>query len=169
MPRAQRTALRVLALVIFLMSTHADAQDRGHGLLAAAARGDVAQVRELISGGAALDVVDDSGRTPLLIAVANDRGAVAQDLIEAGADINAQAANRDSPWLLAGALGRTEMLAAMLATGRVDTPGATDTAAMRSSRLASAGTWGPCACCWRDPRSISITSTIWVGRHYWRR
>ena len=53
-------------------------------------------------------------------AVANDRGAVAQHLIEAGADINAQAANRDSPWLLAGALGRTEMLAAMLATGRVD-------------------------------------------------
>jgi uncharacterized protein len=120
MPRAQRTALRLLALVTFLMSTHADAQDRGHGLLAAAARGDVVQVRELISGGAALDIVDDSGRTPLLIAVANDRGAVAQHLIEAGADVNAQAANRDSPWLLAGALGRTEMLAAMLATGRVD-------------------------------------------------
>jgi uncharacterized protein len=120
MPTVHRTALRALALVTFLVSTHADAQDRGHGLLAAAARGDVAQVQELISGGAALDVVDDSARTPLLIAVANDRGAVAQHLIEAGADINAQAANRDSPWLLAGALGRTEMLAAMLATGRVD-------------------------------------------------
>ena len=37
-----------------------------------------------------------------------------------GADINAEAANQDTPWLLAGALGRTEMLAAMLDTGKVD-------------------------------------------------
>jgi ankyrin repeat protein len=37
-----------------------------------------------------------------------------------GADINAEALNQDTPWLLAGALGRTEMLAAMLETGKVD-------------------------------------------------
>lgn len=38
-------------------------------------------------------------------------------LIEAGADINAQAANKDSPWLLAGARGRTEMLRHMIPKG----------------------------------------------------
>ena len=38
-------------------------------------------------------------------------------LIEAGSNINAQAANKDSPWLLAGALGRTEMLRYMIPKG----------------------------------------------------
>jgi Ankyrin repeats (many copies) len=38
-------------------------------------------------------------------------------LVEAGSDINAQAANLDSPWLLAGALGRTEILRHMIPKG----------------------------------------------------
>jgi uncharacterized protein len=117
-PSAIRLALALLAAVMIVAD--GSAQHHGHELLAAVERGDAAQAQELIAAGADLEVVDASGRTPLLIAVASDHIAVARRLVEAGADINAQAANRDSPWLLAGALGRTEMLAAMLATGRVD-------------------------------------------------
>ena len=120
-PKAQTAKWLVLALLIAAMiGSDASAQGSGRELLAAAERGDVAQVQGLIAAGAELEVVDGSGRTPLLIAVANDRLTVALRLIAAGADINRQAANRDSPWLLAGALGRTEMLAAMLAAGRID-------------------------------------------------
>jgi ankyrin repeat protein len=38
-------------------------------------------------------------------------------LIAAGANINAQAANADTPWLLAGALGRADMLRLMIPKG----------------------------------------------------
>jgi ankyrin repeat protein len=117
--RRQLAGWATLALLAAAMSaSHGQAQSSGQALLAAA--GEVGPVRELIAAGAELDVRDGSGRTALLIAVSDNRREVAQRLIEAGADINAQAANRDSPWLLAGALGRTEMLAAMVATGRVD-------------------------------------------------
>jgi ankyrin repeat protein len=121
-PKRRRAGLcSALALLVAVVTaTAASAQHHGHELHAAAERGDAARAQELIAAGADLDVADASGRTPLLIAVANDRLAVARRLIEAGADINGQAANRDSPWLLAGALGRTEMLVAMLATGRID-------------------------------------------------
>ncbi|MGL4495431.1 MAG: ankyrin repeat domain-containing protein, partial [Beijerinckiaceae bacterium] len=36
------------------------------------------------------------------------------------ANINAQAQNKDTPWLLAGARGQTRILQAMLNTGKVD-------------------------------------------------
>ena len=38
-------------------------------------------------------------------------------MIDAGANINAQASNLDSPWLLAGALGRAPMLRMMIPKG----------------------------------------------------
>jgi ankyrin repeat protein len=53
----------------------------------------------------------------LLLAVARNHLDAAGLLIEARANINAQAANQDSPWLLAGALGRTEMLRQMIPRG----------------------------------------------------
>ena len=52
-----------------------------------------------------------------MLAVQNNHLAVATRLIDAGANINAQAANQDTPWLLAGALGRTAMLRHMLPKG----------------------------------------------------
>ena len=86
----------------------------GSEMLAAAGRGDAAALGRLVAAGAPLDPVDGARRTPLLIAVEQDHRDAALLLIEAGADINAQAANQDSPWLQAGALGRTEMLRAMI-------------------------------------------------------
>ena len=50
----------------------------------------------------------------LLLAVAGGHAAVARALIDAGASINVVAGNQDTPWLLAGALGRSEILRRML-------------------------------------------------------
>src|SRR5262249_17424704 len=89
-------------------------------LLNAAGRGDLASVKAALAEGAAIDARDKHGQTALLLAVQRDDRALALHLIGAGADINADADNHDTPWLLAGALGRVPMLMAMLDTGKVD-------------------------------------------------
>jgi hypothetical protein len=91
-------------------------------LLAAATRNDAVGVKAALDAGAAIDASDDHGQTALLFAVQHGDADLARHLIGRGADINAEAANHDTPWLLAGALGRTEILAAMLDTGKVDYP-----------------------------------------------
>jgi uncharacterized protein len=89
-------------------------------LLTAASRNNAAGVTAALDAGAAIDARDNHGQTALLFAVQHGNLPLARDLIARDADINAQALNQDTPWLLAGALGRTEMLAAMLDTGKVD-------------------------------------------------
>ena len=83
-------------------------------LIAAATAGDLARIEALILARQPLDGQDAAGRTALLAAVDHDRPAVAQVLIAAGASINVQALDQDTPWLLAGARGRTEMIRAMI-------------------------------------------------------
>ena len=51
---------------------------------------------------AAIDAVDSANQSALLIAIQRGQDAAAIALIDAGADINLQASNHDSPWLLAG-------------------------------------------------------------------
>ena len=46
----------------------------------------------------------------LLLAVDANHVEIAKALLDAGASVNAQAENLDTPWLLAGARGRTEKL-----------------------------------------------------------
>jgi len=89
-------------------------------LLTAASRDNAAGVTAALDAGAAIDARDTHGQTALLFAVQRGDLALARDLIGRGADINAEALNHDTPWLLAGALGRTEILAAMLDTGNVN-------------------------------------------------
>ncbi|MGH6890700.1 MAG: ankyrin repeat domain-containing protein [Dongiaceae bacterium] len=89
-------------------------------LLDAVRRGNLAAVVAALTQGAAIDARDGQQQSPLLLAVQGDHRDVALHLVARGADINAEAANHDTPWLLAGALGRTEMLSAMLDTGKVD-------------------------------------------------
>lgn len=108
-----------LAMVATTSDARADAPaDRR--LLAAAAAGDRAGAMAALNGGALIEARDQQKQTALLLAVIGNHTELGQDLIAAGADINAQADNRDTPWLLAGADGRTALLRAMLATGRVD-------------------------------------------------
>jgi ankyrin repeat protein len=89
-------------------------------LLTAASRDNAAGVRAALAEGADINARDNHGQTALLFAVQRNDLALALELIKRGADLNAEALNHDTPWLLAGALGRTEMLAAMLDTGKVD-------------------------------------------------
>ena len=111
----------VLAAVALLwMPAMALAAGPDERLRTAAAAGDTDATATALAAGAAIDAADGTGRTALLLAVAGDRDATALLLVRSGADVNAQAANRDTPWLLAGARGRTAVLAAMLDAGRVD-------------------------------------------------
>lgn len=89
-------------------------------LLNAAGRGDLASAKAALAEGATIDARDSKQQTALLIAVQRDDRNLAAYLIGQGADINAVADNYDTPWLLAGALGRNAMLIAMLETGKVD-------------------------------------------------
>lgn len=87
---------------------------RADELLAAAASGDDIRVGALIAAGTDLEKRDGQGRTALLLAVAGNHVAAAKSLLAAGASPNTQADNRDTPWLLAGASGRSEIVSAML-------------------------------------------------------
>lgn len=97
-----------------MMMTCSPALATGAALIEAAAAGRLVEVASLLHAGAPLEARDAQGRSALLRAVAGDHVAVAKILLEAGASPNTQAANRDTPWLLAGALGRAEIIAAML-------------------------------------------------------
>ena len=108
-----------LGFLVIGLSQMASSQtpDSVRAMLEAAARGEVDTLQRLIAAGASLESANAAGETPLLLAVKNNHLSAAVLLIDAGSNINAQAANRDSPWLLAGALGRTEMLRHMIPKG----------------------------------------------------
>ena len=89
----------------------------GNPLHAAAARGDVATIGNLLSKGAEIDARDDKGRTPLLVATHANRIDAARALIEKGADVNAKDDIEDSPYLYAGARGHLEILKMTLTHG----------------------------------------------------
>ena len=112
-----RVGLAVAILVTGLSHMASSQLDGGQAMLDAAARGDVETLKRLIAEGVSLETTNAAGETPLLLAVRNDHLSSAVLLIHAGGNINAQAGNKDSPWLLAGALGRTEMLRHMIPKG----------------------------------------------------
>lgn len=97
--------------------TSSQTPDPVRAMQEAAARGDAETLQRLIAAGVSLESANAAGETPLLLAVKHNHLAAAVLLIDAGSNINAQAANKDSPWLLAGALGRTEMLHHMIPKG----------------------------------------------------
>jgi ankyrin repeat protein len=116
--RHLRLGLVVGYLVLGLSEmTSSQTPDPVRAMQEAAARGDADTLQRLIAAGVSLESANASGETPLLLAVKHNHLAAAVLLIAAGSNINAQAANKDSPWLLAGALGRTEMLRHMIPKG----------------------------------------------------
>ena len=86
-------------------------------LLNAARDGRQNDVAMLLERGVPVDVTDSQGNTPLLLATAHDRVAVARRLVAAGADVNRQNRIHDSAYLLAGASGHLEILQLTLAHG----------------------------------------------------
>jgi ankyrin repeat protein len=114
--------LRVVLLAICsafmgISANAAPATAQDLALIAAARRGDLGVVEELIRAGASVQARDGDGRTALLVATEADRIPVARALIAAGADVNAKDEMEDSPFLYAGAEGRNAILKMTLAAG----------------------------------------------------
>ncbi|MFN0089734.1 MAG: ankyrin repeat domain-containing protein [Acidimicrobiales bacterium] len=90
-------------------------------LIDAAARGDVDEVRALLSRGADFTAADAAGRTALIAAAYAAHIDAARVLLEAGADVNAQDSTRQSAYLIAtseiGAAAGLELLELTLLHG----------------------------------------------------
>ncbi|HEY0097521.1 MAG TPA: ankyrin repeat domain-containing protein [Pyrinomonadaceae bacterium] len=97
----------------------ADRHEPTTPLTVAAERGDAAQVRKLIAGGADLNERDDSGYTSLVWAARNGNTEVAEALIEARADLNARdcAANGWTPLIHAIHKNNNEMARLLIERG----------------------------------------------------
>jgi ankyrin repeat protein len=115
--REWTTLAAVIAILAAMAQTANSQSSAARDMLDAAARGDTERLEKLIAAGAPVDPTDGARQTPLLMAVQGDHLAAVGALIKAGSNINAQAANMDTPWLLAGALGRTDMLRLMIPRG----------------------------------------------------
>jgi ankyrin repeat protein len=83
-------------------------------LIAAAQRGDVAELRRLLASGTPVNQRDERRRNAVLAATQGGHEAAARLLIERGADVNAQDEIDDSAFLLAGASGQTGIVRAAL-------------------------------------------------------
>jgi hypothetical protein len=112
-------ALISAAIALCPALTWGGAQDVDRDLIAAARRGDAAEIARLLAQGAEVDARDGANRTALHHATEANRIAAAVALIEAGADVNASdgASIDHTPYLIAGARGRLEILSPMLAHG----------------------------------------------------
>jgi uncharacterized protein len=88
--------------------------DPDGALLAAAASGDADGAAVALRAGADLETRDGHLRTPLLLAVTDDRLGVARLLVGLGADPDALDDRHDTPWLVTGVTGSVEMLEVLL-------------------------------------------------------
>ena len=119
----RRQAITTTTLLLTLCTGLA-AQNTGpavKALVAAAARGDLAQVRRLLDAGAHLESRGDTqysrNVTPVLAATQGKHVEVVRLLIARGANVNAQDEQQDSAFLLASASGYTDIVRATLAAG----------------------------------------------------
>ena len=84
-------------------------------LIQAVESNDVEKVQDILQDVSyPLNETNDKGQSPLLIATHKNYVEVAKLLIDAGADINQQDHIQDSPYLYAGAQGKTEILKYMI-------------------------------------------------------
>ena len=91
-----------------------DKAEADRRLRVAAETGDADGVALALRAGADQETPDDRRRTPLLLAVTNDRVDVARVLVALGANPNAVDAQHDTPWLVTGVTGSVAMLEALL-------------------------------------------------------
>ncbi len=98
-------------------NTFDEQQKMNKRLIQAAEVGDTATVFELLKAGADINVLDDQGRTPVMVATHGNHVDTVQALIEAGADINIQDNRLDNPFLYAGAEGFLEIVKLTIAAG----------------------------------------------------
>ena len=115
-----RNLLIAAVAAIALNAFPASAQEGHTALHAAVEKGELDKLQALLAnpqGRSLLETRDVQGRTALLLATALGYAAMAESLINAGGDVNAQDGQRDSPYLLAGAQGNLTILRLALAHG----------------------------------------------------
>lgn len=114
-----KVSIRGLLLAATLLAGSAAYGEGDKDMLLDAVRaGHLPKVEGAIAAGVNVEERDEHGRTALLLATMADQVDIAAALIEAGADVNAKAANKDTPFLYAGAEGRDAILKLILATGK---------------------------------------------------
>jgi len=97
------------------VNTHMKHDDEA--LLTAVEQGDEAAILKLLDEGANINVTDQRGRTPLMIAVHSNELDLFNLLIEKGADVNIRDDRSDNPLLYAGAEGMLPFVQAAIAAG----------------------------------------------------
>ena len=88
--------------------------DPDTSVFAAAAAGDADQLVLAIRAGGSIEFRDAAGRTPLLVAAANDHLDIARVLSALGADPDALDDRHDTPWLITGETGSVAMAEILL-------------------------------------------------------
>ena len=92
-------------------------QESNSNLLSAVEKQDAKLVSEILRSKPNLEIKDHQGRTALMIATYNEDTGIAEMLILAGANVNAQDKMLNSPFLYAGASGFVPILKLCLANG----------------------------------------------------
>jgi len=110
-------ALHVLALLLCLAAGALHAADPDQRLIAAAARGDTAEVRKLLLGGASHTARDADGRTALVAAAYGNHVEAASVLMQAGADVNVRDTVGRTAFMVAAVYGHVEILRLALKHG----------------------------------------------------
>jgi ankyrin repeat protein len=87
------------------------------GLFAAARTGDAARIRQLVAGGADIDVRDSHGRTPLMVAAFAGNLASAAALMDAGADHGLLENDKYDALTIAAVDGNAAMVKLLIAKG----------------------------------------------------
>ena len=116
-----RTFFKILILLLSCTVLYACGNSKGNStmknsnytssdLLSAVSKKDSKLVAEILQSKPNLEIKDNNGRTALMIATYNEDNKIAEMLISAGADVNAQDEMLNSPFLYAGASGYVEIL-----------------------------------------------------------
>lgn len=108
--RAMRLAILTGVMIMALNGAQAS-------VIGAVEAGDHGQLSKALAAHEPLEARNAKGQTALLVAVWKNDLAAATLLIDAGADVNAFDQIKDSPYLVAGAQGRTDILRLILAHG----------------------------------------------------
>jgi cell wall assembly regulator SMI1/ankyrin repeat protein len=148
-------------------------------MLSAMVRGKLDAVKELVAQGMPLNQPFYRGRMPLHYAVEEGRTAIAQFLIEQGADVNGRAepdsrwSGAETPLMLAARRGRVEAARALIAAGADVNPSARSGATALVDAAGEKGTawtrivqdliWAGAEVGQQSPNGL--TALIWAARH----
>jgi len=116
-------SIRQIAILVWLgivaLPHGAIAQDLSANarMLAAARAGDQGAVARAIADGASVNARNRVGETALIMALQNERPALAMDMVNAGTDVNLAAVNGVSPLMAAAHAGQTDLVRVLLAKG----------------------------------------------------